>query len=131
MLIPAPGVSLSQVVHKHIPKGVKFSVTNTESLPDRTFRDAWEKVGKEVKINLPKAKELVHTLRRAKREQEFKPHDDIVMKQIPGFDLTDVEKERENIRQKYWGIQEDIDACKSSDELKEIIIKEALDGVHI
>lgn len=131
LLIPAPGKSLSAVVHKNLPKGQKFTVANTKDLPDRTFRDAWKKEGRKITVDVNKAKDLTHTLRRMKREIEFKPHDEIIMKQIPGKDSKDVETEREKIRQKYWVIQDEIDACNSPDELKEIIAKENLDGLHI
>ena len=39
-------------------------------------------------VNLTKAKTIAHEKRRMKREQEFKPHDDIIAKQIPGADAT-------------------------------------------
>ena len=131
VLIPAPGRSLHEVVQKDMPKGIKFSVSAMDKLPDRTFRDSWELSGKDVTINVTKAKDMAHRLRRQKREQEFKPYDEVLMKQIPGTDIDAIEYKRDSIRRKYWRIQDDIDACESPDELKEVIQKEDLDGVHI
>ena len=72
-----------------------------------------------IKINLPKAKEIVHTARRKARTEEFKPYDEIIMKQIPGNDFDNAEAERVKIRAKYATIQEEIDACTDAEQLKE------------
>ena len=37
-------------------------------------------------ININKAKVIAHDKRREARTEEFKPHDEIIMKQIPGFE---------------------------------------------
>ena len=71
-------------------------------------------------VNLTKAKAIAHEKRRIKREQEFKPHDDIIMKQIPGSDATKAETERAKIRTKYATIQTDIDNAKTVDALKTV-----------
>jgi hypothetical protein len=57
-------------------------------------------------------------MRRAKREEEFKPHDEVIMKQIPGNDYTQAEAARQAIREKYAAIQAQIDAAQTSDEIK-------------
>lgn len=74
-----------------------------------------------IKINLNKAKEIVHSSRRAAREKEFEPYDAIIMKQIPGNDAAEAEKSRAEIRTKYDKIQEDINACSNADDLKVIL----------
>jgi hypothetical protein len=74
-----------------------------------------------IKINLNKAKEIVHSSRRVEREKEFEPYDAIIMKQIPGNDAAEAEKSRAEIRVKYNKIQEDIDACSDADDLKVIL----------
>lgn len=71
-------------------------------------------------INLTKAKNIAHERRRFKREQEFKPHDEIIMKQIPGEDATVAETARAEIRTRYATIQTDIDNATSVDELKTV-----------
>ncbi len=72
-----------------------------------------------IKINLPKAKEIVHTARREARAEEFRPYDEIIMKQIPGNDFDNAEAERVKIRAKYATIQDEIDACTDAEQLKE------------
>jgi hypothetical protein len=69
-------------------------------------------------INIDKAKAIGHKMRRAKREEEFKPHDEVIMKQIPGNDYTQAEAARQTIREKYATIQAQIDAAQTSDEIK-------------
>lgn len=71
-----------------------------------------------ITINMQKAKEIGHGLRRAAREQEFKPHDEIIMKQIPGNDSAVAEAARAEIRVKYAEIQNQIDAATTPDQIK-------------
>lgn len=71
-------------------------------------------------INLTKAKNIAHERRRFKREQEFKPHDEIIMKQIPGEDATAAETARAEIRTRYATIQTNIDNAITVDELKTV-----------
>jgi len=74
-----------------------------------------------ITINIDKARNVAHDKRRAKRSQEFKPYDDIIMKQIPGDDATEAEASRQAIRDKYAQIQIDIDAAPGVDELKFVL----------
>jgi len=76
-----------------------------------------------IKVNLQKAKEIVHSVRRDAREKEFAPFDEIIMKQIPGKDHDAAESERASIREKYKTIQSEIENCKDESELKEKIKK--------
>ena len=71
-------------------------------------------------VNLTKAKTIAHERRRFKREQEFKPHDDIIEKQIPGADATAAETARAEIRTRYATIQTDIDNATTVDALKTV-----------
>ena len=71
-------------------------------------------------VNLTKAKTIAHEKRKLKRAEEFKPHDDIIAKQIPGADATKAETERAKIRTKYATIQTDIDNAKTVDALKTV-----------
>jgi hypothetical protein len=71
-----------------------------------------------ININLDKAKQIGHDKRRAARAEEFKPHDEVIMKQIPGADATAAEAARAAIRTKYEAMQDDIDAATSPDEIK-------------
>jgi len=71
-----------------------------------------------ITINMDKAKAIGHDMRRAARAEEFKPLDEVVMKQIPGTDFVAVEAQRQAVREKYAGIQTQIDAAATTDEIK-------------
>lgn len=68
-------------------------------------------------VNIDKAKGIAHDMRRAAREEEFKPLDAVVMKQIPGFDIASVEAQRQAVRDKYAEIQNQIDAATSPEDI--------------
>ena len=71
-----------------------------------------------ITINMTKAKEIGHDMRRAARAEEFKPFDEIIAKQIPGADNAAAEASRQAIREKYSGIQGEIDAATTPDAIK-------------
>lgn len=101
-----------------------YEIVEDEVIPsDRTFRNAWVKTGATVVEDLTKSKEVGHELRRAARSEEFKPHDELISKQIPGADTDAAEASRVTIRAKYATIQVSIeDAATTAD------IKTALEG---
>lgn len=72
-------------------------------------------------INIDKAKAIAHEMRRAARAEEFKPYDEVIMKQIPGVDTQAIEAERQAIRDKYAVIQAQIDAATTPEEIKAVI----------
>lgn len=88
---------------------------------DRTFRNAWVKSGATVVEDLVKSKEISHDRRRAARAKEFKPHDEVIAKQIPGEDATAAEAARAAVRTKYETVQNDIDAATDTATLKAIL----------
>ena len=71
-----------------------------------------------ITINIDKAKAVAHDMRRAARAEEFKPHDEVIMKQIPGVDAQASEAARQAIRDKYAAIQTQIDAAATPEEIK-------------
>ena len=71
-----------------------------------------------ITINIDKAKVIAHDKRREARAEEFKPHDEIIMKQIPGADAIAAEAARELIRTKYTEMQTAIDAASTVDAIK-------------
>lgn len=75
-----------------------------------------------IKIDLPKAKTIAHEKRRARREEEFAPLDEMIAKQIPGNDPAEVEAERQAIRDKYAQVQTDIEAAESPEAVKAVLI---------
>lgn len=71
-----------------------------------------------IRINLDKAKAIGHDIRREERAKEFAPLDEVIMKQIPGKDYDEAERQRQAIRDKYVVIQQQIDAALTPDEIK-------------
>ena len=71
-------------------------------------------------IDIDKAKDIAHDIRRAARAIEFKPFDEAISKQIPGA-IKGAEAERQVIRDKYTAMQADIDASVTVEELKEAL----------
>ena len=73
-------------------------------------------------INLNKAKDIAHDVRRAARAEEFKPLDDIIAKQIPGgTSAQEVEAQRQIIRNKYAEKQIAINEATTIEQLKEAL----------
>jgi hypothetical protein len=70
-----------------------------------------------IRVNMDKAKAIGHDMRRAARAEEFQPYDDAIAKQIPG-QTEGAEAARQVIREKYVGIQADIDAAATPEEIK-------------
>ena len=74
-----------------------------------------------ISINITKAKAIAHDMRRTARAAEFAPHDEIIMKQIPGVSSSNAEAARVVIREKYAVMQDQIDVVENVESLKEII----------
>jgi hypothetical protein len=74
-----------------------------------------------ITVNIDKAKAIAHDVRRAARAEEFKPLDEVIMKQIPNTDVAAVEVERQTIRTKYAEMQAAIDAASTVDQIKEVM----------
>ena len=76
-----------------------------------------------IKINLNKAKEVAHTKRRAVREIEFKPFDEIIAKQIPGKSAAEAEAARQAVRSYHANLQIEINAAQTVAELKAKVVE--------
>ena len=104
---------------KDVPEGVAYEIVEDDAIPsDRFFRNAWVANGAAVEVDLGKAKDIGHDIRRTQRAEEFKPFDEIIAKQIPGLDATEAEASRAQIRFKYGLIQDVIDAASDPEEIK-------------
>ena len=116
VIIPTESVELAL---KDVPEGVPYEIVDEADIPsDRYFRNAWVANGAAVEVDLPKAKEIGHEIRRQQRAEEFKPYDDIIAKQIPGADAAAAETARSDIRLKYALIQDVIEGASTPDEIK-------------
>ena len=76
-----------------------------------------------IKVNIEKAKEISHEVRRAKRSEEFAPLD--VQATIPSM-ATEAEAQRQVIRDKYAAIQADIEAATDEEALKQVLTNNGL-----
>jgi hypothetical protein len=74
-----------------------------------------------IRIDLTKAKEIAHEKRREARAEEFKPYDEVIMKQIPGNDMTEAEAARQAIREKYEELQTQMNSAETVEELKALL----------
>jgi hypothetical protein len=72
-------------------------------------------------IDIDKAKDIAHEKRRLARAEEFKPHDEVIMKQIPGNDMAEAETARQAIRVKYEELQTQMNEAQTVEELKELL----------
>jgi hypothetical protein len=77
-----------------------------------------------ITVNLTKAKTIAHDKRREARTEEFRPYDEIIMKQIPGVDATSAEAARAAIRTKYSTMQTAIDSASTVDAIKSAMPQE-------
>lgn len=74
-----------------------------------------------ITINISKAKSIAHDIRRDMRSKEFEPYDEIIAKQIPGFIIDEIEAKRQEIRNKYEIMQNNIDVSNDIDAIKSAI----------
>jgi hypothetical protein len=71
-----------------------------------------------ISIDMTKAKDIAHKKRRAARAEEFKPYDEVIMKQIPGADAQQAEAARQLVREKYAQMQNAIDESSTVEQIK-------------
>ena len=75
-----------------------------------------------INVNIDKAKNIAHNLRRKKRDNLFAPYDNIIMKQIPGNDYNVAEQARADIRAADSIVQENINSATTPEEIKQILV---------
>jgi len=119
VIIPTGELSIEEVAAKDVPEGCSYEIVEDDAIPaDRFFRNAWVANGAAIEVDLDQAKEIGHTIRRQQRAEEFAPHDEVIMKQIPGADAVAAEATRQEIRDKYALVQEQINAAATPDDIK-------------
>ncbi|MEE9351515.1 MAG: hypothetical protein V3U78_04590 [Thiotrichaceae bacterium] len=112
---------------KLLPKGVHCEVVEDSLLPkDRLFRNCWKhdtsSSPEKISIDIDGARETAHQIRRMNRQFEYKPHDNIIAKDIPGADKNAAYTSRDEIRIKDDQLQIDIEAGSSADAFKQTLI---------
>ena len=116
---PTSELSIEEVAAKDVPEGVAYEIVEDDAIPsDRYFRNAWVANGAAVEVDLDQAKTIGHDIRRTQRAEEFKPYDEVIIKQIPGADNAAAEEARQQIRFKYALIQDAIEVASTPDDIK-------------
>lgn len=117
--------ALQAIIDKDIAwKTTEYAIFDADRVPNgnqhemRLFRKALNFNLEGCFFDVTKCKEIAHKFRREKREEEFKPYDDIIAKQIPGKDKDAAEAARAVIRQKYDLMQSAIDSSNSPEQIK-------------
>jgi hypothetical protein len=119
IIIPTGELPIEEVAAKDVPEGLAYEIVDVDAIPsDRYFRNAWVMGDCCIEHDLDKCKALGHDLRRQQRAEEFKPYDEVIMKQIPGADHTTAEAARQAIRDKYALIQDVIEGASTPEEIK-------------
>ena len=119
VIIPTGELPIEEVAAKDVPEGLAYEIVTTDEVPsDRYFRGAWVMGDCCIEHDLGKCREIGHDKRRVQRADEFKPFDEIIMKQIPGNSAVESEASRQAIREKYALIQDAINAAETTDEIK-------------
>lgn len=73
-----------------VPKGVPYEIVETSTIPqDRTFRDAWEKNGKTVRVNMDKARGIHMGRIQSARDRKLL---DLDIEQLKGNDVADAKQ---------------------------------------
>ena len=122
VIIPTEELPIEQVAAKDVPPGVAYEIVDTDAIPsDRTFRGAWVIADAAVDVDLGKARDIAHDIRRSQRAEEFAPLDEIIAKRIPGVTADEAEAQRQEIRDRYAVIQEAVDGSETVGALKEAL----------
>ncbi|MDH5182257.1 MAG: hypothetical protein OEX12_00070 [Gammaproteobacteria bacterium] len=103
-----------------VPEGAQYIETHVAPM-DKLFRSAWRLGVDSIETDLSGAKIIAHNMRRAKREIDFAPYDEIIAKQIPGHDAIAAEAARADIRTADALLQSNIDACLDENTLRGVI----------
>ena len=88
IIVPAPKWegTLKALAEKTIPAGISYEIIDTCDIPkDRTFRNAWEKNNKAVKVNMDKARNIHMGHIRWARDKKFLELD---IEQLKGNDVA-------------------------------------------
>lgn len=119
VIVPTGELPIEAVAAKDVPAGVPYEIVSADDIPsDRFFRNAWIADGAAVAVDLGKAKDIGHDIRRQQRAEEFQPFDEIIAKQIPGADAAEAEANRQAIRDKYTQVQAEIEVAATPTEIK-------------
>lgn len=122
------GVVKSCAVNPTTTEAYKNATVYEVQSQDGVFQEAWIINKGKLDINLDKAKDIVHSNRRIKRNKAYEPHDKTI--QIHGLfnkELADeAEAKRQVIREADDKLQVKINKCRSIETLKKLMVREGL-----
>jgi len=111
--------AIEHIRQKDAPGG---EIVKASALPnDRIFRAAWKKAGSAISVDIGKAKEVAHEMRREVRAEKFKRENLDVEATIPAK-AAQAEARRQVIRDADAVVQGNINAAADVDSLKATIM---------
>ena len=117
--------SLEQIAQRDVPNGTPYYLVDSAELPaDRTFRAAWEIDASQpdavaVSINMPKAREIGHVMRRAQRQALLAPLDaEINYAVADSAKVAELDAQRQEIKAANAAMQISIDAASTPESIK-------------
>lgn len=118
-------LTIEQVAEKCVPIGLTHYVVDSSILPtDSTFSSAWELDASQpdavaVSINMPKAREIGHVMRRAQRQELLAPLDaEINYAVSDSAKVAEMDAQRQEIKAANAAMQTAIDAADTPEEIK-------------
>lgn len=122
ILIPVnQAMTLKEIIKKDVPSDKKHRIVDISQIPpDRLFRNAWtdNNATDTVDIDMPRAKEIAHVIRRRGRDKQMSPLD--IKSTIPS-EMAQAEADREIVRISNAKLQIDIDKASNPEKLKSLI----------
>lgn len=111
---------IDAVVKKSIPEGISYEILEDTDIPsDRTFRNAWVKNGKGIRIDMPLAR-LIHmtSIRKVRAEELIKTDQELLRAIENGEDTVQIKEKRQKLR----AIPQvfDLKTVETPEELKEL-----------
>lgn len=111
---------IEAVVKKSIPEGISYEILEDTDIPsDRTFRNAWVKNGKGIRIDMPLAR-LIHmtSIRKVRAEELIKTDQELLRAIENGEDTVQIKEKRQKLR----AIPQvfDLKTVETPEELKEL-----------
>ena len=123
-VVPSPDVSMAVVIKRSIPEGVEFKTMDNDTMPSHVFRNSWKVSADKVVLDIPKAKEIAHVIRREKRDEAMKANIELIQKDAMGIPLkasesvVDAKKANADYKKDIDDVmQTTIDAAKSESGL--------------
>lgn len=120
VVIPSPNWkgTMAELAAKCVPIGVEFEIVADSEIPsDRHFRNAWVKQGKNVKVDVPKARELTKDRLRKEREPLLAQLDTEAMTILEdGGNLSPIKAKKKKLRE----ITDQVDTITSLPQLKNL-----------